>query len=613
VVARNQNGSQIKTAFTNLNDVDRPHLPLPVQVVKDQIFITYDLNLNTTDLVDPEADSDATSAGIIFRNQFSRHFFTTQVPDAPSGSLQPLRMTMVGAADPISADPFRTKDPVMRRMRTVASYFEPFTKAPAVSGALTPGQYQFRGGNEMFGTGFTTALGTTFAWFPNGSSVTPAPYRVYGTRGPLSKLDFVDLTAFDGQTDVAHTFKVWTAPMPAGWTTFDAPGPSQATTGGYNPAEKLASAMAEQVQVVAHTEQDLAVDAPSLYADFRAEYNTVLLTDDQKKVVLNDPFVVGARTSTLAGFGDVTALFTPAASPSRNGGARSSAKWTLADFLTQAQGAVNVIHRPRGPEGLFTVKGFDPTVPVGQGANAWMNGGGPFAFGKTNGSFEALELLRGRDFDGKNPDPWFTEFKLVRRDWFALLNQQAPKTFTKALGLSSAKFSLDTPVGLARTYLKAVPTVESDLSAVQAALASGAAVASTGPFLDVSVGTTGPGGLVAGPNASVSLTVNLYKSDWMPVDEVRVVVNGTVAQTLNPATFTQSSTDARLWSATVNLPMASGKDAWIVVEAGVPLATTGVYAGGTPWNRIMRGIYPIAVTNPIFVDVTGSGYTAPLL
>jgi hypothetical protein len=49
----------------------------------------------------------------------------------------------------------------------------------------------------------------------------------------------------------------------------------------------------------------------------------------------------------------------------------------------------------------------------------------------------------------------------------------------------------------------------------------------------------------------------------------------------------------------------------VVVEAGVPLATTGIYAAGTPWNLTMRGIYPIAVTNPIFVDVIGKGYTPP--
>jgi hypothetical protein len=69
-----------------------------------------------------------------------------------------------------------------------------------------------------------------------------------------------------------------------------------------------------------------------------------------------------------------------------------------------------------------------------------------------------------------------------------------------------------------------------------------------------------------------------------------------------------------MFSGSVTLPMAQltgGTDGWVVVEAGVPLATTGIYAAGTPWNLTMRGIYPIAVTNPIFVDVIGKGYTPP--
>jgi hypothetical protein len=48
-----------------------------------------------------------------------------------------------------------------------------------------------------------------------------------------------------------------------------------------------------------------------------------------------------------------------------------------------------------------------------------------------------------------------------------------------------------------------------------------------------------------------------------------------------------------------------------VVEAGVPLITPGVFQAGSAWIRVMHGIYPIAVTNPIFVDVNGGGYTPP--
>jgi hypothetical protein len=134
------------------------------------------------------------------------------------------------------------------------------------------------------------------------------------------------------------------------------------------------------------------------------------------------------------------------------------------------------------------------------------------------------------------------------------------------------------------------------------------------------VGGVGPGGLVSGTNASVSLTISLYAPDWVPVDEVRVVVNGSATPIPVPlSSFTASTTDFRLRTVTLSIPMPVGKDAWLVVEAGVPRNQSGVYQGetlsgrndGTPWNKIMKGIYPLAITNPIFVDVNGGGYTPP--
>jgi hypothetical protein len=387
--------------------------------------------------------------------------------------------------------------------------------------------------------------------------------------------------------------------------------------------------------VVARTDEDILTDPTALQGEFRAEIDIPAVSDSQRAPIGNDPFVVGARSSTLAD-GFTTALFTPAPTADRNGGARPSTGWTLADFITQAEGAYTIVHQPRAnqagrPKGLFTVRNFDHTVPLGTGVNSWWNQTGPVSLGKTNGQFDALELLRAESWDPTSAATiatWYNEFKAVRDDWYAILNQQTPAAFTKGLGLSAAKFSLDTPVGLARTYLNigsaASTLAQTDLSSVLAALKSGAAVASTGPMLDVSVGGVGPGGLVEGTPASVltsvTLTINLYAPDWVPVDEVRVVVNGAAPIAVPMGSFTASSTDFRKRTTTFTVPLPVGKDAWLVVEAGVSRTQTGPYQGetapghndGSPWNKIMRGIYPIAITNPIFVDVNGDGkYTPP--
>ena len=628
LVITNAAGTQVKDVAVNQASPFRPLLSGPIAIQPFQSF-----SIGGTDLLCPEANQVVSDAGTSIRSLYSLHFFSSRPADAPSGSLQPLRITVKGANG--------TQDPWMRRSRTIATSFSALTKAVAVSSS--PGMRQIRAGNEMFGTAFNGAAQTGYFWVANGTTtgqlsqvgnpvISGGSYTAYGTRGPLSPLQSIDLLSYDGQTDTSHEFIVWSQPLPSGWTTFDMPGPGQGTTGGLLPGEKLASGMAEGVQVIGHTEQDLATDGNATYNDFVWEFIASGYTATQLGTIGNDPYVVGGRTSVLADFGTVTALFTPPATRYRFGGAIQPNNWTLADFITQAQGQFTIAHEPRGPQGIFTLGNGAPVI---SDPASWWNGSGKFANNATNGGLDAIELLRAEGFDQNNPDAWFTEFKAARNDWFALLNQQTPDKFTKALGLSSAKYSRDTPVGLARTYLKATPAIVNpvgynangttiapvfgspliqDLSSVLAALKAGAAVASTGPFLDVSVGTTGPGGLVKGPLATATLTVNLYHSAWMPVDELRIVVNGKTVTTIDPATLTQSADDSRLSTGTIQVALpvtATGTGAWIVVEAGVRLGQTGPYAVGQPWNFIMRGIYPIAVTNPIFIDVAGTGYKHP--
>ena len=603
ITSRNRNESSTIYAATNVLNTARANTATPIQPSKGQAW-------QLGESLAPERGEVIDSAGNILSQKQSVHIFVArEAGSTVYDDLQPLRITFVGVGS--------TPDPDMQRTRKASSYFDPIYKGKVAAGGNV-GSYQYQAGNQAFGGSFSSTYSALSSFFPKGD------YLAFGTRGPLSFLDTLPVSAFDGQTAIQHQFIVVKTSLPVGWTSFDLPGPTQATTGGYNPGEMLSSALAEGVQVVARTEQDQLNDPTALRAEFRHEFDTnnPNISDAQRDPIGNDPFVVGARSSTL-GDGGVTALFTPAPSSAHYGGARPSQGWTLADFLAQAEGGYNVIQRPRGPQGLFTVRGFAPGVALGTGVNAWWTQTGPFSLGKHEGDFDALELIRGEYSDANgNPlsltDPvnataWFNEFLTVRNDWFGLLNQQSPGAFTKALGTSSARYSLDTPVGLARTYLNLGTTTaldQSDLNPVFAALKSGAAVASTGPMLDVAVNGTGPGGLVAGPVTTATLTISLYAPDWVPVDEVRAVVNG-VVQIVPLTSFTASAIDPRLRTASVNLTLPVGKDAWVVVEAGAPLTTTGAYAPGTPWAKIMKGIYPIAVTNPIFVGVTGGGYTPP--
>ena len=592
---RNKSQSLLMSQFTDLNNPDRPDLKTALLLEKEKVFYV-------NESFAPERDLVTTPGGSEKQVLYDEHQFLARERDGDYAMYQPLRFTLTGIDG--------TADPFMRRIRSFGGAFDPLSKGKYIDtySILNQGSYQFVGGNTLFGAAFSQSAAGRF-FLPDGN------YEALSTRGPLSRLDRTPVVAYDGQSLTQHGVIIFPSALPSGWTSFDLPGPSMASTGGMLPGERLASALAENVQVIGATELDVHINADAQYDDFRMEFNQYNNTDAQRTAILSDPFVVGARTSNLVdqaqqSWGAATALWAPKRTEDRNHGALSPRGWTLADFITQSRGRYTVVHRPRGPQGLFTQRGFNSTVSLGSGANAWWTQTGPLSLGATQGSFDALELIRAEGFSTAAPDAWFTEFKSVRRDWFALLNQQRPGAFTKGLGLSAAKYSLDTPVGLARTYLKigSVTLSQPNLEEVLKALQSGAAVASTGPLLDVKIGTTGPGGLVSA-NGTINVSVDLYATDWAPVDEVRIVVNGQVVQTLDPSSFALGS-DWRLRSATIAVALPA-KDSWIVVEAGVPLNTTGAYRSGTDWNRVQKGIYPIAVSNPIFIDVNGGGYTPP--
>lgn len=550
----------------------------------------------------------------------STQLFTLRVQGqiGVTNAYQPARFTFGGLDGSGNLNP--AFDPDFRRNRYMSGLFNPITKSKVAIGSA-PGEYAFSGGNSFFGASFIPNAYAVPLSFPLGS------YAVFASQGPLNPLSTQQVLA-DTSTQgslIGMTFRL--QPRPAGgWAAFDVPGPSQRTTGGMLPAEQLSSALAEGVDVVGRTEDDAFTDGAALYASFRSEFTTSgnAATDAAHLGVIgNDPVVVNARSSALAE-GTFTALFAPAPDTSLPfGGALPSTGWSAADFIGQSGGSFVIANRPCGPQGLFTAHPVAAGVALGTGANSWWGNTDALANGHRTGDFDAIELLRGEGCNPADPSAWFAEFKAVRTAWFNLLNLETPVKFTKGLGLSSGLYSLNTPVGLARTYLKlgGAGVNQADLSPVATALTSGAAVASTGPLLDAAIGTTGPGGLVTGPAPSVTLTVNVWAATWVPVDEVRVVVNGGGAITApfgsNPAAngWTADPLDARHWSMAFTLPMSTltgGKDGWVAVEAGVPLSTTGAYAVGTPWNKVMKGIYPVAVTNPIFVDVNGGGYTAPL-
>ena len=169
--------------------------------------------------------------------------------------------------------------------------------------------------------------------------------------------------------------------------------------------------------------------------------------------------------------------------------------------------------------------------------------------------------------------------------------------------------------GFLRNYI-ASPTDDPaaiDTAAIVRASERGRIVMTNGPFLTVrlaaaAAGTTaaaGPGDAIIDDDGEVMLTVRVQCPNWLDVDRVQVFVNG---RPVPEANFTRR-VNTGLFSKDVvkfahDFPLRLDRDAHVIVATIGEGSTLGVVMG--PEHAATK---PVAVTNPIFVDVKGDGFT----
>lgn len=136
-------------------------------------------------------------------------------------------------------------------------------------------------------------------------------------------------------------------------------------------------------------------------------------------------------------------------------------------------------------------------------------------------------------------------------------------------------------------------------------------VMSSGPFLEVKLRREGDGSSDAIPGdsfevrgGSARLRVRVQCPNWFDVDRVQVLLNGKADESLN---FTRSSNSDRFLSTTLKfdqeIPLHLERDTHVIVVAIGERATLGPVMG--PEHA---GDRPVAVSNPIYVDVDGGGF-----
>jgi len=123
---------------------------------------------------------------------------------------------------------------------------------------------------------------------------------------------------------------------------------------------------------------------------------------------------------------------------------------------------------------------------------------------------------------------------------------------------------------------------------------------SSGPFLQVSLNEAGPGDdlKLAGQG---NLKVRVQCPNWFDVDRVQVLINGYADPALN---FTRAANPSMFGDGVIKFDQAIAlklrSDAHVIVIAAGENSSTGPVMG--------EGDMPLAISNPIYVDVDGNGF-----
>ncbi len=167
--------------------------------------------------------------------------------------------------------------------------------------------------------------------------------------------------------------------------------------------------------------------------------------------------------------------------------------------------------------------------------------------------------------------------------------------------------------GFLRNYLKSPTDIPAEIRTLDIVHAAerGNVVMSSGPFMEVKLRAGGnaatdasPGDNLAAPGGQSTLRVRVQCPNWFDVDRVQVFLNGRPAEALN---FTRQSAPERFSDATMKfdqeLPLQLERDTHVIVAAIGERSKLGPVMG--PDHADDR---PVAVSNPIFVDVDGGGF-----
>ncbi|MCE9573083.1 MAG: CehA/McbA family metallohydrolase [Deltaproteobacteria bacterium] len=257
----------------------------------------------------------------------------------------------------------------------------------------------------------------------------------------------------------------------------------------------------------------------------------------------------------------------------------------FADVRRLAPDAIIDIHHPRlddGQIGYFHLGKLDPLTLRAARPGFSLD-------------FDAIEVLNGyQDADRKS-------LALVLEDWFAFLRHGRRVTATGNSDTHHLTYNLG---GYPRNYVQVADDRPDHLdpAALVAAVKAGRAYFTTGPIVDVSVGAAGLGDTVVATRGAVAVHVRVRAPAWIAVDRITILRDGAVVE--RRTSTRRDPADPVRFDETITVPVK--RDGFLVVRVDGDRSMAPVIGDAARFP-----VFPLAITNPIWVDADGDGAITP--
>lgn len=453
---------------------------------------------------------------------------------------------------------------------------------------LFPDALDFRMGGKRYETSLSSnrySLSGTRDDLPE-LSLPPGNYTVFALRGPEYSLEQTDITLESGKTRMLDI----TTPKPAvdskHWLAADFHVHSEYSFDSTYPVHRrIADFYAQGGEIMVSSEHKRTVNFSKHIHEMQLHRHILALTGVELSGMAHTPKI--PRTmghSNVFPVRENLQAFLGGTLPHEN----KRLGEIIHDYKQQYPESIFQLNHPRASQTpdadinffdhLSINKVYDPARPLTDIQNRSLlekNGSSTYR----DIDFDAMELMNGEDL---------ASYTQVRTDWFSLLRQGYGKTGTANSDSHHASQVVALPRNLVRVRDDRVTAFK--LPDFLASIRRGDLIGSTGPLLDISLEGKRMGETVIGKRGALTMTVE--SASWIPVDQLRVYINGTLAHEQNIA-----------GPGSYSVPLNFSADSFVTVEVSGK--------ANSDYAAVYPGFYPFAFSNPVFVDADGNGEWTP--